>query len=208
MGDSYDVSNDTSISSDVGAINSYTWTYSSGFRYYFQNTSYFHHINDGLSYITYTTNNTTNNVNVVSPPLLELTPEQLEASRRAAEDNVREYNRLLAIDLEKIKIAAQKAEDLLKSILNNEQLKEFNEKTYFTTVGNKSGKKYRITKKDAHGVFRINDTLDRLIEEYCIVPNNSDIPTYDRMVMQKLLLENDEERFLEIANMKSVSLAA
>jgi len=92
--------------------------------------------------------------------------------------------------------ARDKALAILTANLDPVQRKEFLERGHFHVVG-QDGRTYRIDKKHTHGVHRIEGGVKTF--EYCLVADVH-IPTFDLMLMQKLLLESDTTHFLEKAN--------
>lgn len=94
------------------------------------------------------------------------------------------------IDLE-VQKANEKAKELLLLCLDSKQKAEFLENESFT-VKVKSGKRYKISK----GIFANVKSGQNF---YCIEPKQN-VPIYDKMLVQKCLLETDEKEFLRIAN--------
>lgn len=100
---------------------------------------------------------------------------------------------------EGVRQAETKARQLLVMCLTPEQIAEFNEKQSFTlTVDHKvSGfptGAFRIKKGSAFNVEHIESG-----ETFCVVSQEK-VPVYDQMLTQKLLLENEPERFFKTAN--------
>jgi hypothetical protein len=93
--------------------------------------------------------------------------------------------------------AQQNARALLLSCLTPTQQEELATKWYFA-VTTKSGNTYRIQDRQIYNVTRL-DKQGRPLENLC-VGLAEDVPLEDNMLAQKLLLETDEDRFLEIAN--------
>ena len=99
--------------------------------------------------------------------------------------------------------AARKAKELLKESLDAEQLDQL-ERTNWFFVKSQLGKRYRIRHRWAGNVDEIDDQ-DRVVAEYCIHPRQR-VPVEDSMLIQKLMLEADEPRFLQIANRMGYSV--
>ena len=92
----------------------------------------------------------------------------------------------------KKKEADERAKELLLSNLTDEQKKTFTDKGYFECVGNRTGKTYRI-----HNYRNINTRCGN--DKYCVVQGN-DVPLSDQLLTEKMLIENDEDKFLKVAN--------
>lgn len=93
--------------------------------------------------------------------------------------------------------ARRKAEELLRETLDAEQLEQFDRTKWFFVIG-QSGKRYRIRHGWSGNIDELNE-LDQVVAEYCIHPQR-DVPVEDSMLIQKLMLEADEQRLLQIAN--------
>lgn len=93
--------------------------------------------------------------------------------------------------------ALQRAQELLLSLLDEEQAKMFMEKRQFHVVS-QEGNRYEIdcTRRE-HNVFELQGT--KRVREYCIVQTGS-TPLFDSILAQKLMLEMDEKSFHRIAN--------
>lgn len=94
------------------------------------------------------------------------------------------------------KIAGEKAEVLLRSMLTAEQQHDLEHKRCFYLYS--GGKKFRID-RGRTGNVKLVDDKDQVVESYCIHPQ-SDCPDADTMLAQKLLLETDRETFERVAN--------
>ncbi len=90
--------------------------------------------------------------------------------------------------------ARQKSLELLKSWLDPEQLAEFESTKSFVVTGSRSKRRYVIHQSTA---YNVNE--DGKYEKLCFVPDGAD-SVGDIMLAQKIMLENDEPRALNIAN--------
>ena len=120
--------------------------------------------------------------------------EEQQQARLEREQRFREEREAAQRERETAKC---KAEELLRDSLNAEQLEQFDKTEWFFVIG-QSGKCYRIR----HGWIGNVDELDQddmVVAEYCIHPQIQ-VPVEDSMLVQKLMLEADESRFMEIAN--------
>ncbi len=112
-----------------------------------------------------------------------------------------ERQRQHQIDLEAARkakeVAREKAEVLLKENLDREQREQFDKTRWFYLIS-QSGKRYRI-RHDWIGNIDEIDEKDMVVAGYCIHPQ-IEVPIEDSMLIQKLMLEGDEQRFLAIAN--------
>jgi hypothetical protein len=114
-----------------------------------------------------------------------------EHERRMAEQRQRDEERKA-----REAAAAERARELLREVLTNDQNKELDEKGHFElkVVG---GSRYRIKKGNAYNVEKL-DEQGQVKEKLCF--NLPQHHTYDTMVMQKLMLECDEEGARRAAN--------
>jgi hypothetical protein len=101
----------------------------------------------------------------------------------------------------KAKVEAEKsarALALLMLLLNHEQQKSLEEKKYFELKSVKTGNRYRIRKGFSMNVDLLKEdgTLNKSL---CFHPDG--YHDYDVMALQKLMLEDDEERVAEIIKM-------
>ena len=99
-----------------------------------------------------------------------------------------------------------RARKLLESQLDDGQLAEFKKRNRFR-VRAPDGFVYLITFGTHGNVFRIAEIITeqgesvKALVNYCIVPDESvNIPIYDQLLGQKLLLEQDPDAFFSIAN--------
>jgi hypothetical protein len=91
--------------------------------------------------------------------------------------------------------AVDKARELLLSHLNEEQRSHYTEHNWFIVIGSRSRRRYRIAIHHlVANVLRLDDG-ERLCA-HC----NDNLPISDHLLAQKLMIENDEDAFLAIAN--------
>ena len=131
------------------------------------------------------------------PGLSVPTPQQ--AANWARHD--REYSASLVNFTADKSEAEMRAKVLLESVLDSDQVEELRARDRFF-VRSRSGKRYLIQRGVAGNVFHVREDSDDKLTRYCIHPQHegSDIPIYDVMLAQKLLLESDEATFLHKAN--------
>jgi hypothetical protein len=94
---------------------------------------------------------------------------------------------------EKRNLARSVAKEVLLSLLDEEQQKQFEEKSYFDLRIDE--RIYRIN----GGVVTRIDSEGKPLTRYCIHPVDY-IPGEDWAIAQKLMLETDEKEFLRVAN--------
>jgi hypothetical protein len=103
------------------------------------------------------------------------------------------------------KLVRNRARKLLESQLNPDQLDEFHQKHRFRVAGS-DGLVYLVTYESHGNVWQVDDGPDGKVilrRNYCHVPTE-DVPIYDQMLAQKLLIEHDLESFKTTANMAVV----
>lgn len=98
---------------------------------------------------------------------------------------------------EERKLAEKKAKALLTSKLDKKQLSDFKEKESFVVTGSNGGR-YLITKGISGNVCAITKR-GKEKARYCFHPVG-DLPVYDVMLSQKLMLETKEKEAIEVAN--------
>jgi hypothetical protein len=98
----------------------------------------------------------------------------------------------------KEKAKEEKARQLLKEVLTDEQDQQLDKDGYFELVSIKSGQRYRINKGRSRNVEKI-DVSGKVVKTLCFHPREY-VHNYDTMTIQKLMLENDEEQVLKVAN--------
>lgn len=111
-----------------------------------------------------------------------------------------EVRAALAAQKTRIEVAKKTAHELLCAHLTETQLREMEEKKFFTVIAKHSRRKYQIrTDKERHGnIYLLGD--DNLpIASLCAAPGGN-IPIGDAILGQKLMLEHAEEEFLQRAN--------
>lgn len=101
------------------------------------------------------------------------------------------------LQTEKIFRTNEKAERLLLSCLSKSQKEEYKNNSYFTVRGNVTGKKYRINSCKQINIEEL-DKLGNVTSKLCVVSNEY-VPMEDHMLSQKLLIETNEELFLQTA---------
>jgi hypothetical protein len=140
---------------------------------------------------------------------------------RAAEDELRYYyeqqqrNQAANIRQHHAKAAQDRARELLLAHLTPAQRATFEENKWFIVEGGLSKQRYRI-RDTGHMVANI-DVLDvpkilgrddhpdaiheaKVTHRLCGHCDISEVPLYDQLLAQKMMLELDEERFLKLAN--------
>jgi len=104
-----------------------------------------------------------------------------------------------AVRLAKEKAKEEKARQLLREVITLEQDQQLEKDGYFELVAVKSGHRYRINKGRAGNVQQLDDKTGKVLKKLCFHPTEY-VHNYDTMVAQKLMLENDEEQVLRVAN--------
>jgi hypothetical protein len=97
--------------------------------------------------------------------------------------------------------AEARAFQLLLAHLDEAQRKDLSESKSFKLHG-KDGKRYLVTYRTHENVWLL-DEEEKPVVRYCIV-SEEDIPIYDQMLSQKLLLEHDPNYFFLVANSTTV----
>lgn len=96
------------------------------------------------------------------------------------------------------KEAEARAEQLLTEHLNAEQREQFQRERRFTVISKDGQRRYRINTGYSRNIERIDEAGKRL-KTLCAHPKEQ-LPDYDHMLAQKLMLEHSEDEFLQIAN--------
>jgi len=104
-------------------------------------------------------------------------------------------------EAERQRKANDKSKDLFFEFLDESQKTEFEENGYVTVVSQQKNL-YRISEGRTFNVLGLNRAL-KAVAKYCLQTIGY-VPIYDQMLVQKLMLENEEDRFLEKANRTSV----
>lgn len=107
--------------------------------------------------------------------------EKKEVERRAAEATKEE-----------------KARQLLREVLTDEQDKQFEENGYFELTAVKTGNKYRIKRGRSKNVELVSAN-GKTLKTLCFHPQEY-VHNFDTLVAQKLMLETDEEEVQRVAN--------
>lgn len=123
---------------------------------------------------------------------LYVEPRVVETDEQRAAREERERQR--AADAAEAKA---RATELLLSVLDEQQAADFLERKEFTVEGS-DGKRYLIREGRMHNVFEIDEDGNRVVEICGHVRPH--IPNEDNLAAQKLALETDAPRFLQIAN--------
>jgi hypothetical protein len=97
--------------------------------------------------------------------------------------------------------ADERAMDLLRSVLNDEQNEDLAKNDYFF-VKAKSGRLYRID-KGRSGNVKVVDPVTKVWQEKLCVHQQENVPYGDTMLMQKLLIETAEDIFRQYANIQN-----
>lgn len=93
--------------------------------------------------------------------------------------------------------AERRAEQLLLQVLSLEQRQQFNQDQSFVVEGRR-GYRYRIRKGRTANIDMVRP--DGRIEHRLCVHPREDVPDFDTMVAQKVMLEADEDLILKTAN--------
>lgn len=96
------------------------------------------------------------------------------------------------------RIAERKAQKLLLSCLDETQRGDLDRANGFRVVS-QTGELYWVAKGYAGNVYLLDQEGNR-VRTFCIHSYGYELPDEDHMLAQKLLLETDEESFLQIAN--------
>jgi hypothetical protein len=94
--------------------------------------------------------------------------------------------------------ANERAVETLKRYLSPEQLTNYKTDQSFIVTGNYTGTLYRILPKSSVNILELyNSKMPR--RKWCFIPQDN-LPLADRMLMQKLCLEADEQETMRIAH--------
>jgi hypothetical protein len=94
--------------------------------------------------------------------------------------------------------AEERADELLRSWLSPDQLKQHDECGHFEVIGSDTGKRYRICRGHAMNIYEL-DADGQAAGRWCFAPEDA-IPTGDVVLAQKIALETFETKVLAIAN--------
>jgi hypothetical protein len=95
--------------------------------------------------------------------------------------------------------ACERAEKMLLRLLSPRQRRKYRKSQSFTVTA-ASGRKYRILPTRILNVEELKPkSRKKVARAWCMVPSDRDVPVYDQMAAQMLLLQADEEKFKEIA---------
>ncbi len=99
------------------------------------------------------------------------------------------------------RIAEDKAEDLLRMVLSDEQKMELVEHDHFHVHTEDGTRKYRIKRGKQHNILLLGAD-DKVVEELCVHLGESKgrIPVADHMAAQKLMVEANESHMRFMAN--------
>ena len=124
-------------------------------------------------------------------------PPETEEQQQARLERQRQRQEELEVARLQREAAARKAKELLREILDAKQREQFDKTEWFFVIG-QSGKRYRVRHGWAGNIDEVTED-DMVVASYCIHPQ-SRVPIEDSMLVQKLMLETDEDRFVKIAN--------
>lgn len=123
---------------------------------------------------------------------------------KLTENQIRENNRIQTerekrylVEKKQRELAINRAKALLLSSLTEEQAQQYDKDKSFIVIGHKTKRKYRVR----HGRAGNVDLLDgnRVRHRLCAHPELN-VPDQDTMLAQKLMIECNEEHFLNLAN--------
>jgi hypothetical protein len=122
--------------------------------------------------------------------------ERHERERRYWEERAREANARAAEEAKKREAAEKRAEELLMSVLSEEQRQTFKKDGHF--IVRRGDRRYRI-RRGWSGNVDVIDRDGRLSHRMCIHPREN-VPICDNLVAQKLMLEACEDHMISVAN--------
>ncbi len=129
-------------------------------------------------------------------------PELDAAHRRQREADRLVYQTRLRQERAKRVAAEARAEKLLMSILSSAQQAQYQAERRFT-VHLPNGHRYMV-RKGRHGNIERIDETGKALENLCVHVAPHEIPDFDNMAAQKLLLESCEEELRGIANITRI----
>ena len=149
----------------------------------------------------YWTGSNVQEVRYVQP---KLTKEQIEAqaleAKKRAEEMAERLKQIEATRKEKERLekeAEARALVTLKENLDQEQIENL-EKGSFIMVSVNSGNRYKINKGRVRNIEQV-DAEGKRLRFLCVHPKDN-VPNYDTMLSQKLMLEHCEDEVRKIAN--------
>jgi hypothetical protein len=141
--------------------------------------------------------------NALQPAAYQYPPPETEEQKvaRLKQEKIQHQSWETAekVRLAKEKAKEEKARQLLKEVLTVEQDQQLEKDGFFELLSVKSGHRYRINKGRAGNVQQLDDLTGKVLKKLCFHPTEY-VHNYDTMVAQKLMLENDEEQVLKVAN--------
>lgn len=154
----------------------------------------------GNVWVTWCTSSSGTSNNVTTPVAYGIVEPETEEQRLAREERRREVEREERQRKLKQAIARRKAKSLLRDCLTATQRLQLKATGGFI-VRAQSGKHYRIERGHAGNVIEL-DGKGQAIAKLC-AHMDSRIPDEDHMLVQKLMLETCEAKFLQTANRRS-----
>lgn len=136
------------------------------------------------------------------PPVDVRTPEQVAAEDAARAERTARWNEQARIDTIAREKAEKRAEELLLTLLTEEQKRQFKAESAFIVHG-RSGLRYRI-RRGRSGNVDVIERDGRLRHRLCAHPIEN-VPNCDTMAAQKLMLEFDDLDFSRRANIHHVA---
>lgn len=104
----------------------------------------------------------------------------------------------VGFDIKKERKTNKKAEKLLLSYLSKSQKKQYKQDKTFVAIGSSTKTKYQINPWEQINVYALDSSGVNVTGKMCVVFSDS-IPIEDHMLAQKLLIETNEEEFLDKA---------
>jgi hypothetical protein len=97
-------------------------------------------------------------------------------------------------------MAGVRSMELLLAHLTPEQRRTFEENKWFVVEGGRTKRKYKI-----HAEGHLNANVEVMGENHRLCAHcNYDLPYNDQVLMQKVMLELDEDSFLRVANRRGM----
>ena len=95
--------------------------------------------------------------------------------------------------------ATRKARALLDSFLSEQQRQQLQRQQFFEVIARGSRTRYRIH-AGAHGNIERLDSRGRVVAKLCCHVKDHSLPDEDHMLIQRLMLEHNEDEFVKTAN--------